>query len=183
MRFPRWLAAGFFALSLGPPVAAERLLQSHALVPCSNDGIVSVNHFDVVFTPGNLSALVSFDGQATYGGKIRIDLELYVYGYKATTKSFDPCVLKVDALCPLTENTSLKITNVPLDLKGVDLSIIPGESAFRCCRSYQIAPPHAREFWNARIPPDRPHLALLTGENLTHRYFIQCPRSRCIGSP
>lgn len=141
MRFPRWLAAGFLALRMAAPVAAERLLQSHALVPCSNDGIVSVNHFDVVFTPGNLSALVSFDGQASYGGNIRIELELYVYGYKAATKTFDPCVLKVDALCPLRENTSLKIADVPLDLKGVDLSIIPGESAFRDCRwdSYQIA--------------------------------------------
>ena len=65
-------------------VAAEKLLQSHALVPCSNDGIISVNHFDIVFTPGNMSATISFDGQATYAGKIRINLELYVYGYKAT---------------------------------------------------------------------------------------------------
>ncbi|KAJ5438508.1 uncharacterized protein N7458_009506 [Penicillium daleae] len=126
MRFPRWLAAGCFALSLAPPVAAVKLLQSHALVPCSNDGIISVNHFGIVFTPGNMSATVSFDGQATYAGNIRIDLELYVYGYKATTKSFDPCVLKVDALCPLQKDTALKIANVPLDLSNVDLSIIPG---------------------------------------------------------
>ncbi|KAJ5368646.1 uncharacterized protein N7496_008406 [Penicillium cataractarum] len=125
MRFPRWLAAGCFALSMAPPVAAEKLLQSHALVPCSNDGIISVNHFDIVFTPGNMSATISFDGEATYAGKIRIDLELYVYGYKATTKSFDPCVLNVDALCPLQKDTALKIANVPLDLSGVDLSIIP----------------------------------------------------------
>lgn len=135
MRFPRWLArAGLVALSLAPPVAAEKLLQSHALMPCSNDGIISVNHFDIVFTPGNLSATVSFDGQATYAGKIRIELELYVYGYKATTKTFDPCRLNVDALCPLQKDTALKIANVPLDLSGADLSIIPGESNFRQCR-------------------------------------------------
>jgi hypothetical protein len=145
MRFPRWLArAGLFALSLAPPVAADKLLQSHALIPCSNDGIISVNHFDIVFTPGNMSATVSFDGQATYAGKIRIELELYVYGYKATTKTFDPCVLNVDALCPLQKDTALKIANVPLDLSGVDLSIIPGESNFRQFRSYLIATRRAR---------------------------------------
>lgn len=131
MRFPRWLAAGCFALSLAPPVTAEKLLQSHALVPCSNDGIISVNHFDIVFTPGNMSATISFDGQAAYAGKIRIGIELYVYGYKAFTESFDPCVLNVDALCPLQKDTALKIANVPLDLSGIDLSIIPSEFDFR----------------------------------------------------
>lgn len=145
MRFPRWLAAGCFALSLAPPVAAEKLLQSHALVPCSNDGIISVNHFDIVFTPGNNSASISFDGQATYAGKIRIVLELYVYGYKAITKSFDPCTLNVDALCPLQKNTGLKIANVPIDLSGVDLSIIPGEFQFPCWgrEPYLIGNPRA----------------------------------------
>ncbi|KAF3389444.1 Flavin carrier protein 2 [Penicillium rolfsii] len=131
MRFSRWLArAGLFALSLGLPVAAEKLLQSHALIPCSNDGIISVNHFDIVFTPKNNSATVSFDGQASYGGKLRIELQLYVYGYKAVTKTFDPCSLNVDALCPLQKDTALKISDVPLDLSGVDLSIIPGRFTF-----------------------------------------------------
>jgi hypothetical protein len=161
MRFPRWLTtAGFFALSLAPPVAAEKLLQAHALVPCSNDGIISVNHFDIVFTPGNMSATVSFDGQATYAGKIRIELELYVYGYKATTKTFDPCVLNVDALCPLQKDTALKIANVPLDLSGVDLSIIPGESNFRRMPFLSDSNPSGsceREYLNFRIPPDHPH--------------------------
>ncbi|KAJ5485246.1 hypothetical protein N7539_005234 [Penicillium diatomitis] len=128
MRFSvsHWLAASVFAFSLAPPVAAERLLQSHALIPCSNDGIISVNHFDIVFTPSNNSALVSFDGQANYAGNVYIDIALYVYGYKAATKNLNPCALNVDALCPLRKDTALKITNVPLNLDGVDLSIIPG---------------------------------------------------------
>lgn len=84
----------------------------------------------MIFTPRNMSALVSFDGQAAYAGKISIILELYAYGYKAITKSFDPCVLNVDALCPLKKDTGLKIANVQLDLSGVDLSLIPSESAF-----------------------------------------------------
>ncbi|KAI2787649.1 hypothetical protein POX_f08024 [Penicillium oxalicum] len=126
MRFPHWLAAGLFAFTLTPPVAAEQLLQSHALLPCSNDGIISVNHFDIVFTPSNNSALVSFDGQADYAGNVYIDIALYAYGYKAATKIVNPCALNVDALCPLRRDTALKITNVPLNLDGVDLSIIPG---------------------------------------------------------
>ncbi|KAJ5176383.1 uncharacterized protein N7482_002260 [Penicillium canariense] len=122
MRFLRW--AGILAL-IASPVAADRLLQSHALVPCSNDGIISINHFDIVFTPENKSAVVSFDGSATYSGKILIDLDLYIYGYKAATRTIDSCDLNIDAFCPLRD-TSLKISNVPLDLSSVNLSGIPG---------------------------------------------------------
>ena len=164
MRFPRWLA-GLVALSLAPPVAAERLLQSHALVPCSNDGIISVNHFDIVFTPGNTSATVSFDGEANYAGNILIDLELYVYGYKATTKSIDPCTLKVDALCPLQKDTALNIANVPLDLSNVNLSIIPGESAIPSMLFLSDSNPRAPDNSEHSDPAGYPQVVSTNMEN------------------
>lgn len=150
MRFPHWLAAGLFAFTLTPPVAAEQLLQSHALLPCSNDGIISVNHFDIVFTPSNNSALVSFDGQADYAGNVYIDIALYAYGYKAATKIVNPCALNVDALCPLRRDTALKITNVPLNLDGVDLSIIPGEFGHPVFYSVRSAC-NFKFFWSFQI--------------------------------
>lgn len=130
IKFAPWFVSGIFGiLQLAPSAQAVRFLESDALVPCSNDGVLSVNKFNVVYTPNSKSATVSFDGSATYSGKVSIDVVLLVYGYNATTKTIDPCDFQIEALCPI-KPTTLKITNFPLDLSSVDLSMIPGE--YRC---------------------------------------------------
>lgn len=119
IRFISWLVSGIFGiLQLAPPAQVVRFLQSDALIPCSNDGVLTVNQFSVVYTPNNKSATVSFDGSATYSGKDSIDVVLFVYGYNATVKTIDPCNFQVEALCPI-KPTILKIPNFP--------SMIPGE--------------------------------------------------------
>lgn len=125
--FALWFASGIFGiLQLALPVHAVRLLQSDALVSCSKGGVLSVNKFNAVYTPNNKSVTVSFDGSASYSGKVFVDVVLLVYGYKALTKTIDPCDFQVEALCPI-KPTTLKITNFPLDLSSVDLSMVPGE--------------------------------------------------------
>ncbi|KAJ5683261.1 hypothetical protein N7462_006426 [Penicillium macrosclerotiorum] len=124
MKFVPWLAAGLLAC-LTPLVGAEDLLQSHALEQCSDSTVITINEFSAVFTPSNNSARVSFDGTATYSGKVMIDVTLLVYGYNVTTKTIDPCDLDVDALCPI-KPTTLKVPNVNLDVPSSTLSMIPG---------------------------------------------------------
>ncbi|KAJ5570430.1 uncharacterized protein N7459_009860 [Penicillium hispanicum] len=126
MNLMSWLAAGLLgALHLVQPVGATKLLEAHSLVPCSDDGRVSINRFSVVFTPDNSSIVVGFDGSISYTGNVMLDVDLLVYGYKALTKTINPCDFKVSGLCPL-QVKSLTIPSAPLDASSDLLSNIPG---------------------------------------------------------
>lgn len=128
MRPASWLAAGLFgAFSLVRGVHAVDLFQAHALSPCSNDDTVSVNRFDIVFTPNNNSVVLGFTGSFTESSSqnVMIDVELLVYGYLAKTLTLDPCASPtISFLCPM-KSASLNIKQTTLTIDSDALSIIP----------------------------------------------------------
>lgn len=121
MKFPSW-SAGLVGALLFPVASAIDLLEATSLVPCSDDGIIDVDYFKVVFTPGNSSAQLAFDGQIDYLAKFKIEVELLVYGYSALTKELDPCNFPNNGLgmCPPTE----KQLTVPSTHISVDKSLL-----------------------------------------------------------
>jgi len=82
-------------------VQAERLLQAEGLTKCSDSSEVEINNFNVVFTPDNSSISLNFDGFSSVAGDVLIEAELLVYGYKALTKTLDPCDLDLSVFCPM----------------------------------------------------------------------------------
>lgn len=127
MRLVPWLATGLFGVSyLIQSVHATRLLESHALIPCSDDDTISVDKFDVVFTPDNQTVTVGFSGSTSYNGKVMLEVQLLVYGYLATTKTVDPCDYNVAGLCPVRA-ANLNFPTSPLsNIPQNALSMIPG---------------------------------------------------------
>lgn len=123
-----WSAAGLLALVV--PVLAKdtRIFQAKSLQTCKgwDDGVVSVNLFEVEFKPSTSKALVNIYAQFRHTGKIKLDLELLVYGYQLLKKTIDPCDFDVPTLCPVKLATPLELNNqmLPIDTKSID---IPGE--------------------------------------------------------
>lgn len=128
MRPTTWLGASILVASnLVGSTHAIKLLESHGLIPCSNDGIVSVDRFDAVFTPSNKTLMIGLDGSTNYSGKVMVDVELLAYGYNALTKTVDPCTFNIYGFCPM-KPTSLNIPTSPLtNIPGNALSMVPGE--------------------------------------------------------
>ena len=94
MRSASWLAAGLFgALNLVRAVNAEDLFEAHALSTCSNDSIVSINRFDVTYTPSNNNIVLGFTGSFTESAStdVMIDIDVLIYGYNAISLTMDPC--------------------------------------------------------------------------------------------
>jgi len=138
MKLASWLAAGLFgALNLVRAVYAVDLFEAHALSPCSDDSIVSINRFDIVFTPSNNSVVLGFTGSfsESTSQNVMVELELLVYGYKAINKTFDPCTSPhISFLCPM-QSASLNLKQTTLTLPGDVLSDIPGRffGISSCC--------------------------------------------------
>lgn len=105
-------------------VSAEKLFKATSLTPCSDDGIVAIDLFSIVYTPSNESIQISFDGSTSYAGKFLINLDVLVYGYKFLTYTVDPCRFNVAGLCPLSIN-ELNIQDISLAITG--LSGIPSQ--------------------------------------------------------
>ncbi|KAG0159105.1 hypothetical protein PDIDSM_6625 [Penicillium digitatum] len=91
---------GAFILSLRL-VQAENLIQATGLIPCSDSTEVTVHNFNALLTPANNSISIIFDGYSEVAGDVLIDVDLLVYGYKAFTKTFDPCSLNLAVFCPM----------------------------------------------------------------------------------
>jgi hypothetical protein len=105
-------------------VQAENLLQATGLTQCSESAEVTVNNFNAIFTPSNKSISIIFDGYSEVAGEVLIDVDLLVYGYKALTKSFDPCSLDLAVFCPM-KAIELQIPTVSQTLGDNILSQIP----------------------------------------------------------
>lgn len=120
MKFP-W-AAGLAGALWFSAASAEKLFQASSLTPCSDDGKISVDHISVIFTPGNSSASIAFNGKIDYTGKFKIDLTLLVYGYTAINTTIDPCTLSSNGLgmCP---NSAEQLT-IPTASLTVDSSVL-----------------------------------------------------------
>lgn len=105
-------------------VQAENLIQATGLTQCSDSAEVTVNNFNAVFTPANKSISIIFDGYSEVAGDVLIDVDLLVYGYKAFTKSFDPCSLDLAVFCPM-KAIELQIPTITQKLGDSVLSQIP----------------------------------------------------------
>ncbi|KAJ9486992.1 hypothetical protein VN97_g6346 [Penicillium thymicola] len=105
-------------------VQAENLIQATGLTQCSDSAEVTVNNFNAVFTPANKSISIIFDGYSEVAGDVLIDVDLLVYGYKAFTKSFDPCSLDLSVFCPM-KAIELQIPTITQKLGDSVLSQIP----------------------------------------------------------
>jgi hypothetical protein len=105
-------------------VQAVNLLQASGLTQCSDSSQVTVNNFKAVFTPGNQSVSIDFDGFSEVAGDVYIDVDLLVYGYKALTKTFDPCSLDLTVFCPM-KAIELQIPTISQTLGDNVLSQIP----------------------------------------------------------
>ncbi|OQD66914.1 hypothetical protein PENPOL_c004G05766 [Penicillium polonicum] len=105
-------------------VQAVNLIQATGLTQCSDSAEVTVNNFNAVFTPSNKSISIIFDGYSEVAGEVLIDVDLLVYGYKALTKSFDPCSLDLSVFCPM-KAIELQIPTITQTLGDNVLSQIP----------------------------------------------------------
>ncbi|KAF2139260.1 uncharacterized protein K452DRAFT_328181 [Aplosporella prunicola CBS 121167] len=106
------------ALSVLLPFAdAERLIQSKSLNPCLANSSFSATLFNVLFTPDNETLTFDFVGVSDISGNVTLELQLFVYGYRAYRKSLIPCEnadLK-KGLCPMNTGQIKLKSNIPLD--------------------------------------------------------------------
>jgi hypothetical protein len=107
-------------------VQGERLLRAEGLTKCSDSSEVEINNFNAVFTPGNSSISLNFDGYSSVAGDVLIEAELLVYGYKALTKTLDPCDLDLSVFCPM-KAIELSLPTITQTLGKSVLSQIPGQ--------------------------------------------------------
>ncbi|KAJ5340660.1 TRP-like family [Penicillium brevicompactum] len=105
-------------------VQAERLISAEGLTKCSDSSEVQINNFNAVFTPDNSSISLNFDGYSSVAGEVLIDVELLVYGYKAMTKTLDPCDLDLSVFCPM-KAIELQLPTITQTLGQSVLSQIP----------------------------------------------------------
>lgn len=122
-------AAGLLALAAPIVSADDRMFQARSLQTCKgwDDGMLSVNLFDVTYKPSESMAMANIYAQFRYSGKIVLDLDLLVYGYTILTKRLDPCSFGVPTLCPIDFQKPLEFTeqSLPIDSKSLN---IPSES-------------------------------------------------------
>jgi hypothetical protein len=123
--YPRGVIGALYFAGLSNAV---KLLQSSALISCSNTSIIETNEFKLTLTPGNASLAIEFDGELTYSGKIVMDVNLLVYGYSFLTTQLDPCDYDLSGFCPMTpENLTMPSTTITLSDDVI--SSIPSEFA------------------------------------------------------
>ncbi|CAG8923614.1 unnamed protein product [Penicillium salamii] len=121
---PRFGACMLILLQSLHLVQAERLISAEGLTKCSDSSEVQINNFNAVFTPGNSSISLNFDGYSSVAGDVLIDVELLVYGYKAMTKTLDPCDLELSVFCPM-KAIELQLPTITQTLGQSVLSQIP----------------------------------------------------------
>lgn len=105
---------------------AEKGLFSTALSTCMEKSQFTADHFRFSLTPNNGSVMIEFGGLTTIEGYVDVDVNIFAYGYKATTQKLDPCKQDWTQLCPMRAGKfPLQKFKIPLDNKT--LKIIPGK--------------------------------------------------------
>ncbi|KAF2087684.1 DUF907 domain protein [Saccharata proteae CBS 121410] len=103
-----------------PYASAMRLIQSKSLNPCQANSSFSATLFDVVFTPDNNTLSFNIVGVSDISGNVTAELEVYAYGYKALSKTLDPCSSDdLKGLCPMNTGQINIDSNVILDADTV----------------------------------------------------------------
>ncbi|KKK23937.1 hypothetical protein P175DRAFT_0426465 [Aspergillus ochraceoroseus IBT 24754] len=125
MRFISVLVCFLAALLNSPLVTATRLIESNALNLCQDSTNFTATYFQVKYTPDNNTLTISFDGVASISGYVQAEIILDAYGYTALKKTFNPCDMDLQGLCPMNAG-SINVENIPLDLPSDVSSQIPG---------------------------------------------------------
>ncbi|PLB48320.1 TRP-domain-containing protein [Aspergillus steynii IBT 23096] len=124
MKFSNFVAGALAAFA--PLVHATNFIAADSLIQCGDNTKLSVTKFSVLFTPENKTLEVGFEGSTAISGKVDMQVDLIVYGYKALTEHLDPCSSKgLTGLCPMTPG-DLDLKSAKIDVGSDVLSKIPG---------------------------------------------------------
>lgn len=82
-------------------VEARRKLTATSLVTCMENSQLSARSFDVVFDPDDRSLHYTLDMSTQIDGYIFAYVDVYAYGFKVITKSFDVCSMNWKQFCPV----------------------------------------------------------------------------------
>lgn len=100
MRYFQALWCAIFLLLVGP-AEAKRKLTASSLVTCMEGSQLSARSFDVVFDPDDRSLHYTLDMTTQIDGYIYAYIDVYAYGFKIITKSFDVCEMNWKQFCPV----------------------------------------------------------------------------------
>ncbi|OGM49675.1 hypothetical protein ABOM_001782 [Aspergillus bombycis] len=106
-------------------IQALQILESTALVPCSDDSVINTNLFKMALTPGNNSVMIEFDGEITFSGMVMLDVDVLAYGYSFLTMRIDLCDYDLSGFCPMISQ-NLTVPSAVLTLSDDIISGIPG---------------------------------------------------------
>ncbi|GAV54564.1 hypothetical protein ZYGR_0AN00320 [Zygosaccharomyces rouxii] len=115
-----WLATSWLACL----AAAKRKIYSTSLVTCMENSKLSAHTFNVTFNPHDRSLRYTFTMVTDIQDYVLAELEIYAYGFKVVTKSFNPCHMGWKQFCPLSPG-DVQIDSVEYVAKKY-VSDIPG---------------------------------------------------------
>lgn len=110
--------------ALAPAIAGERMLISNSLNTCQEDSSFSASLFNVVYTPGNNSAIVDMVATSSVQGNVIFDVAISAYGYEFLRQTVNPCDTQLKGLCPM--NTGKNNIDFSLPVPEDAASRIPG---------------------------------------------------------
>ncbi|KNG91602.1 hypothetical protein ANOM_000149 [Aspergillus nomiae NRRL 13137] len=106
-------------------INALQILESTALIPCSDDSVINTDLFRMALTPENSSLMIEYDGEFTFSGMIMLDVDVLAYGYSFLTMRLDLCDYDLSGFCPMIPQ-NLTVPYASLTLSDDIISEIPG---------------------------------------------------------
>lgn len=114
------LVALLSLISLSPLVSAERLLKSTSLTTCQDNSSFTASLFDVVFTPDNATVTFDIIGISSIEGNVTFSVNIEAYGYSVVQKTFSPCDLGLEGMCPMSTGQLNLYSNAPLSQSDIN---------------------------------------------------------------
>lgn len=96
------------ALFAHPVVAFsdDDIIEATSLHTCMANSKLTADHFKVAFTPINSTVSYNINITAEIQGYVTAAVDVYAYGFKIISKSFDPCTLNANGLCPVSSGSN-----------------------------------------------------------------------------
>ncbi|KAL2132195.1 hypothetical protein VTI74DRAFT_4110 [Chaetomium olivicolor] len=117
-----FLLSSFATLAL--PTTAEYVLRTSSLAACQENSGFTASLFDVVFTPGNLTANINMVATSSIEGYVIFDISILAYGFEVIHTIVDPCKSNLPGLCPMVSGKMNNPFNLPVTEDAVKR--IPG---------------------------------------------------------
>ncbi|KAB8264259.1 hypothetical protein BDV32DRAFT_160545 [Aspergillus pseudonomiae] len=119
MRFLICLSRGILGiLYTAQFISALQILESTALIPCSDNSVINTNLFRMALTPENNSLMVEYDGEITFSGMAMLDVDVLAYGYSFLTMRLDLCDYDLSGFGPMIPQ------NLTVPYASLTLSVI-----------------------------------------------------------